>query len=576
MTKNYLLVVLINILLMGCGSLAKEYDSNTLQTSSNTFQATSDTRLTPSSDNDEDYIPNAIEEYIGSDMYNGDTNHNGILDGLETRGEFGDNYFSKQWYIYSSGSLTNGSGVSSLLGYNLNLLPVYQKYMGYNGGNNIVIQIVDTGVYYLHEDLYDNIDTERSHNGLKFGRITLPSTSQPHGTKVAGVIAARGFNGKGVRGIIPFGKIAVSDWLMYSSLEILEEVWLTGYKANDIAISNNSWGFEFSTQTIPEEYMQRASSQLREGKGRLFVFPAGNLRNIKGSANLQYILNNRFAITVASVNYNNKHSSYSSKGSNILIAAYSGEDIGTTPTIATTTVPQSSNNSSSNPTTWHDDYERNYTFDFSGTSAATPMVSASIGLVLEACPTLTWRDVRHLLALTSKQIDSTNSSWIKNGAGLYHSIDYGFGLINPAKMIEVCQTHYDLLPAEDSFQKTIYPNTPIADNLSTTLLTIDVLRSLTIEWVELTIDSDHRYASDLAIYLVSPSGTKTQLLDQNTISSKASTLETTADWMNGGFRLSSAAFVDEISKGEWQVEIVDKSMGDSGTVNTLKLKIYGH
>lgn len=569
MMKNYLLAVLIGTLLIGCGSLAKEYDSHA-------FQASSNTRLTSSSDSDEDYIPNAIEEYIGSDIYEGDINRNGLLDGLETQGEFGDKYFSKQWYIYSTASLTNGSGVSSLLGYNLNLLPLYQNYMGYNGGKNIIIQVVDTGVYYLHEDLRDNIDTARSHNGLKFGHMTLPSASRPHGTKVAGVIAARGFNGKGVRGIIPFAKIAVSDWLLYSSFDVLEEVWLTGYQANDIAISNNSWGFEFSTQTIPEEYMQKASSQLRDGKGRLFVFPAGNLRNIKGNANLQYILNNRFAIAVASVNYNNKYSSYSSKGSNILVAAYSGEDIGTTPTIATTTVPQSSSNSSSNPTTWHDDYERNYTFDFSGTSAAAPMVSASIGLVLEACPTLTWRDVRHLLALTSKQIDSTNGSWVKNGADLYHSIDYGFGLINPAKMVEVCQAHYDLLPAEDSFQKIIYPNAPIADNLLATDFAIDILRSLTIEWVELTVDSDHCYASDLAIYLISPSGTKTQLLDQNTISNKASTLETTADWMNGGFRLSSAAFVDETSKGEWRIEILDKSMGDSGRVNTLKLKIYGH
>ncbi|MBN2825989.1 MAG: S8 family serine peptidase, partial [Campylobacterales bacterium] len=271
--KHYLLITVTALSLLGCGSLAKDYDS-TISDSS-----TSGTRITSNSDYDEDFIPNTIEEYLGKDPYNSDENGNGLLDGLETEGSFGDKFFAKQWYIYSTGSLTNGSGIKTIANYNLNLLPVYEKYMGYNGGNNIIIQIVDNGVYYIHEDLKDNIDLSRSHDGVKFGRILLPSSSLSHGTKVAGVIGARAFNGKGVRGIIPFAKIAVSNWLLYSSFEILEKVWYSGYGANDIALSNNSWGFEFSNESIPEEYMQKASSSLRNGKGRIFVFPAGNNRN---------------------------------------------------------------------------------------------------------------------------------------------------------------------------------------------------------------------------------------------------------------------------------------------------------
>jgi kexin len=565
--KKYAVTTLIGVLFIGCSSPARDGSSNS--------SYSVETRASFSTDSDEDYIADSVEKYIGSNPNNSDQNNNGILDGLETEGSFGDAFFDKQWYIRSNGSVTNNSGISSISGYDLGLLPIYQNYMGYNGGNNIIIQVVDGGVYARHEDLAENMDMARSYDGLTSGRVPLPTSENAHGTKVAGVIAARAFNGKGIRGVIPFAKLAVSNWLLSSSFNILEKVWYSGYGANEIAVSNNSWGFEFSAETIPEEYMQKATS-LRNGKGRIFVFPSGNTRASNGNANLQYLLNNRFAITVASINYNNKHSSFSTKGSNVLVSAYSGEGISTTPTIATTTVPFASTNSGTNPTTWSNDYSRSYTFDFDGTSTAAPMVSGSIGLVLEACPTLSWRDVRYLLAKTSKRIDTANSTWVKNSAGIYHSIDYGYGLIQPSKMIDLCRGDYEELPSQKSFQKQLYPNLKLADNLSTTSISMTVQRSISIEWIELTIDSDHNYASDLEIHLTSPSGTKTQLLDQNNISAKPSNYKTTADWMNGGFRVSSAAFIDEKSSGTWKLTIKDKSLGDSGYLKGLTLKVYGY
>jgi len=562
--KRYSVLIGLSLLL-GCSSVAiEEGEESSVENRSSI------------SDSDHDYIADNIERYLGLNPYDSDENDNGILDGLESDGSFGDKFFNKQWYIRSTGTVTNGSGVSSIYGNDLNLLPIYQNFMGYNSGNNIIIQVVDGGVYGHHEDLIDNIDLSRSYNGNSVGSISKPSASDTHGTKVAGVIGARAFNGKGVRGIIPFAKIAVSNWLSYSSYTLLGKAWYSGSGANDIAISNNSWGFGFSNDIVPEAYMEKGSSSLRSGKGRLYVFPSGNSRTTRGNSNLQYLLNNRFAITVASVNHDNKYSSFSTQGSNILVSAYSGENKLTSPTIATTTVPHGSTNTGSNITTWSNDYTRSYTYDFDGTSTAAPMVSASLGLVLEACPSLNWRDVRYLLALSSKRIDTSNSSWIKNAAGIYHSTDYGYGLINPSKMIELCRGDYENLAVETSFQKTIYPQQKIADNLSTTTLNLSVQRSITLEWIEFTLNSDHSYASDLEVYLISPSGTKTQIMSQNNISASPSSYGTSSDWMNGGFRLSSAAFVDEKSSGEWRVEINDKSMGDSGYIKSVTLKMYGH
>lgn len=564
--KRYGIVLGLSLsLFWGCSSEAEGY-----------YTSSAVENRTSVSDSDQDYIPDNIEIYMGMNPNNSDENNNGILDGLESQGNFGDKFFDKQWYIYSLGNITNPSGVRSIYGNDLNLLEVYQNYMGYNRDNNIIIQVVDGEVYVRHEDLIDNIDLTRSYNGSSVGEAARPSTSNTHGTKVAGVIAARAFNGVGVRGIIPFAKLAISNWVSFSSYHVLEKVWYSGEGANEIAVSNNSWGYDFSKDTIPESYMQKGTSSLRGGKGRLYVFPSGNSRTSNGNANLQYLLNNRYAITVASINYDNQYSSFSTKGSNVLVSAYSGEDFKTTPTVATTMVPNGSLNSGSNPTTWTNDYARSYTFDFDGTSTAVPMVSGSLGLVLEACPTLSWRDVKYLLAKSSTRIDKNNESWIQNVAGIYHSVDYGYGLISPSKMIALCLDDYSALPQEVSFQKTIYPQKKLADDLSTMTFTLSVQRFITLEWVELMIDTDHSYASDLEIYLISPNGTKTQIMSQNSISMQASTYSTTADWMSGGFRFGSAAFVDESSRGNWYVEITDKSMGDSGYVKNMTLRMYGH
>ena len=43
------------------------------------------------------------------------------------------------------------------------------------------------------------------------------------------------------------------------------------------------------------------------------------------------------------------------------------------------------------------------TTTFLGTSAAAPEAAGVIALALEANPSLTWRDIQHLLVLTSKK-----------------------------------------------------------------------------------------------------------------------------------------------------------------------------
>lgn len=529
------------------------------------------------SDTDGDYYSDGYEVAHSMDPLNADENSNGIVDGLE-----GDPLFKYQWYLKSEGTVvSNTNGVATIVGNDLNILDVYRYQRG--DINHTLVQVVDTGVELAHEDLI--IDLEHSLNSIT-GRQDPTATKQVssydkvspfeigHGTAVAGIIGAINNNDVGVRGVVPHVKIAGSNWLEEQSLSELERLWYSGVGANDILVSNNSWGTYMIKDRGFEDILQLASEQLRDAKGRLFVFASGNDRESYGNANLSYVANNRYAITVASLNYKNQYSYYSNPGSNVLVSAYGGGSYDESPTIATTLLMgesyyESELGNEKGAITFDDDLERNYTFAMNGTSAATPMVSGVLALVLESCPELSWRDVKWLLSYTSKKIDPENEKWIENGAKRTHNVNYGFGLIDANRMIEECRSPYYTLLGEEREALVELPklNLYIPDTNTTKSIYVKMEESMTIEWVELTVDSDHPYVGDYEIILISPSGTKTEIITPN---------ELRSNYYSGGFRFSSAAFIGEESEGSWQVEITDRLHLDSGTIYSVSLHIYGH
>jgi len=516
-----------------------------------------DTQTSKEEDSDNDYIPDNIEKLINYDSNDSDENNNAIPDGLE-----GDPFFIKQWYIKSIGVSTNPSDIASIEGNDMNLINTYKKYMGLNQ----IIQIIDSGVDVNHEDLKQNIDLSRSLDGDKQGNPTPGGLYVPHGTMLAGIAAARAFNGVGIRGVAPFAKIAGSNWLAKQSLDGLNRAWYSGPGANEITVSNNSWGSYYTADTIYEDIMQQAVTKLRDKKGRIFVFASGNAREQNADANIQYVLNNRYALVVGALNYENIVAKYSTPGANVWTVAYGGaDDFNSGPTIATTYLSGQAED------TWESDKKRDYTYAMAGSSAAAPMVSGAIALIVEACPNLTYRDVKYLIAKTAKKIDSSNQSWIQNAAGFNFSRDYGFGLIDVNSAITTCQTNYKMLPQEDS---TIVNKDTLNKEISKNYTEyIDIDKDLKVEWVEATIDIYSLSASKIDIYLTSPNGTKITLIKSGTIVDRNHIPY--QNWMNGGFRFSTGAMIDESSEGQWRVEIVNNNDSDI-TLNSIKLKIYGH
>ncbi len=528
-------------------------------------------------DSDGDYISDAEELKSGSDPFDGDENNNGIKDGIDN-----DPLLFLQWHLHSEGTIVNNTNnVATIVGNDLDIFSVNAKIP--TSLSKPKIQVIDTGVEAAHEDL--EVDMNLSSNAIN-GSNDPTATEEPslydktdplvigHGTAVAGIIAAKVQNGLGVRGIVPGGVIVGSNWLENGQINKLEDLWYYSDAAKTCSISNNSWGAYYIDDESFEQIMELAVTNLRDKKGRIFVVAAGNEREEYGNANLSYITNNPYAFAVGALNYKNRYASYSNPGANLLVMAYGGERYYESPTIATTLLSGKSYYASElysakGALTDDADGTKSYTVAMNGTSAATPMVSGILALTLEACPSLSWRDLKYLVAKTATRVDQNDTTWIQNSAGIWHSNNYGFGLIDANEMISQCQSGYfKPLPQEKiitSEYKTINLNIP--DNNTSVTATLTIEENIFIEWVGLVFKSDHTFSGDLNIDLISPSGTKSRIISSNDIK---------FDGYAKGFRFSSLAFLDEDSRGVWKIVVRDAQKADNGVFESAQLIIRGH
>ena len=499
-----------------------------------------------------------------------------------------DEYSSLQW-IYTILGLENvyyynTAGSSSTSSISPKTVSTANGYIGYNNGNPIIVQVVDDGIEIAHEDLDSNISLVSSYNANNESTDPTPSNlyENQHGTAVAGVIGAIGYNNIGLKGVAPSSNLAgfaleVVNGYFIIDLDTLEKAWVTGSNANNIAISNNSWGSCISNDTDAEDLLKQGTELLRDGKGRVYLFAGGNGREgdsdcpngiNMATSNTSYLNNSQYSIAVAAVGSDNKVTNYSSPGANILVSGYSGDDDSNSG--ISTTVPEGTGNSNY---TFSDDTDLNYTTEFSGTSASTPIVAGSLALVLEACPSLSYRDIKYLIAKNSTRVDTQNSSWVQNAASLWHSNDYGFGVINPKSMIDECKSTYTLLGSKQSIITADSTTSAITTSTLTKNLTIS--QDIIVEWVGLTITSNFNSPESLQVNLISPNGTKSELIHFNN-----QTGSSVSSYLTSGFRLSSQAFIGESSmngaNGVWQVEITSNKSSASGDVTALSLEIVGH
>ena len=77
------------------------------------------------------------------------------------------------------------------------------------------------------------------------------------------------------------------------------------------------------------------------------------------------------------------------------------------------------------------------------------MAAAIIALTLEANPSLTWRDVQHIIVRTSRPANLRAPDWSTNWMGRKVSHSYGYGLMDTTAMVRLAK-NWTLMPPQVS------------------------------------------------------------------------------------------------------------------------------
>jgi subtilisin family serine protease len=332
-----------------------------------------------------------------------------------------DPLYSEEWHLDNTGQGGRLEGVD------INAPLAWD----YATGAGILIAVLDSGVQLDHPDLqvvagYDYIDKDSDPTPV----------DNPHGTCVSGVAGAAGNNGYGMAGVA-FESTIYGIRLIGGQTTTLDiyDAFIEAVDAG-AGVINNSWGFgdceEVSNYRVFTTMLDYAESMGRGGLGTVAVISAGN-----GGCDIgqNHFLENETFVVVAAVEPDDIRASYSSFGESVDIAAPTS--------IFATDVTGGG----------YGDYEGDDAFInwFSGTSAAAPVVSGVVALMLEANSRLTAAQVREILCQTAVRNDAANAGYNAAGWSPY----YGCGRVDAAAAVAAVANAEPLAPVPNDIEEVL-------------------------------------------------------------------------------------------------------------------------
>ncbi len=486
-------------------------------------------------------------------------------------------------------------------------------------GVGVKVAVIDSGVQIDHPDLAGNVVTgSRNFIEDSPFPSDYPVDTNGHGTAVAGLISAVGNNGEGVRGVASRSSLMGFNWLANQTLEGWLISHGADASTSDVRVFNQSYGFSplspiAFNENDPQfklevDVMKDVSENNAWGRGAVFVKSAGNGYRYfntgrffvlpgdffagggnKGlpmhNAVQSYDNSNYYNLVTSALRADGTRASYSSVGSNVWVAAPAGEYGQDFPAMVTTDLmgcEQGQNTSADlGINGLHGGTEQdpncNYTSTMNGTSSAAPNTSGAIAAIMSTNHALTARDVRALLAETASVTDEDHpgvplefvnnqgevvsyeaiSPWQTNAAGVNFHTFYGFGSVNLDEAMKRARMTNNVLPAQiitpwaSNSTEVNVPDASLAGGASAIAVTDDI----TVESVQVKLTLEHSRLPDLAIELISPSGTRSVLqTPRNGLVGQS--LDPSIVGYENQLMLSNH-FYGENAKGEWTLRAID-------------------
>lgn len=300
-------------------------------------------------------------------------------------------YSNTQWYKDFNEEFFIANDIDS----NAHINPenTYSRYKG----SGVKIAIIDDGFDTTHYELENRIyKTINFTNSGLLSDVSHTYSNEYHGTAVAGIIAS-GENKYGITGIAPNSQLILIKMSEYSSDTETIDMFKAAVDAG-ADIINCSWGTG-DVSSIVSQYIDTIATNGRDSKGVIVVFAAGNNNYLMDGDESAL----ETVIGVGATDHTALRTSYSDYGPDLDVVAPGGGDYYGDYGISTLD-PIGDNGITDNDLNLYNEMRNGSEVSFIGTSAAAPIVSGAIALMLESNPNLTRVEIQTLLKSTSDKI----------------------------------------------------------------------------------------------------------------------------------------------------------------------------